>query len=204
MLLGERPMSEFGSRFALGRASYELHHDELEAFRHHINASSSSRCALAQPVPPAISSHSKAAAEYATWKVPLEIRNIDYLPGPLVKGREQLGTAVQQQCVCRQTIHQSLIALTILSPRCGAKGLRSSWIMMVRHCLLSSLYFDFEALCHTKLCCNVGTLTPIVKNPDAAFMSDQVSLYQKEHPCCMATIQQRAKLYAPLHDDLCS
>ena len=24
--------------------------------------------------------------------------------------------------------------------------------------------------------CNVGTLTPIVKNPDAAFMSDQVTL----------------------------
>ena len=71
MLLGERPMSEFGSRFALGRASYELHHDELEAFRHRINSSTSSLCALTQPVPPALSSHTKAAAEHATWKVPV-------------------------------------------------------------------------------------------------------------------------------------
>ena len=68
MLLNERPMSDFGSRFTLGRASYELHNDELEAFRNRLNASSSSLCGLTQQVPAALPTRSRATSEYAAWR----------------------------------------------------------------------------------------------------------------------------------------
>ena len=69
-MLYERPMSDFGSRFkTLGRASYELQHDELEAFRAQIQGSSNSLCGLAQQPPVALPARSRVSAEFATWKV---------------------------------------------------------------------------------------------------------------------------------------